>query len=139
MVVALVADLIFQSKIAGVAAHLGIEARFERSIAGARSAAESATGVLLDLTVDEGDSIELIRDLRQANPVLRIVGFFPHVQAELARQAREAGASQVLPRSRCTEQLAQILQGLAQESTASRPAPPSGDSSVADSDRESAI
>ena len=39
MVVALVADLIFQSRIAGAAEHLGVETRFERNFAAAAAAA----------------------------------------------------------------------------------------------------
>lgn len=113
MVVALVADLIFQSKIAGVADHLRIPTRFLRSTDELRDAAlHGVTGVLLDLTIDTDETMRLIELLRRAHPALPIIGFFPHVEADLARRARAAGADPVLPRSRFVEKLAEILRGL---------------------------
>lgn len=118
MVVALVADLIFQSKITGVADHLGLEVRIERTIAAARAAAVGATGVLVDLSADENGAIDLIQGLRQSDRAVRIIGFFPHVQAELARRARAAGADQVLTRSKFTESLPNILRTLSEPNPA---------------------
>lgn len=113
-IVALVSDLIFQSKISGVAAHLGIDVQIVRTCpAAAAAAAAGATGLLIDLSANEDETVGLIALLKQGNPSFPIIGFFPHVQAELARRARAAGADEVLPRSRFTENLAEILRGLA--------------------------
>jgi CheY-like chemotaxis protein len=124
-IVALVSDLIFQSKITGVAAHLGIRVQIVRSSPAALAAVSGAAGMLVDLSANEAETIDLITHVRQGNPFLPIVGFFPHVEADLARRARAAGATRVLPRSQFTENLAEILLEMASR----RPGPAPADAS----------
>jgi hypothetical protein len=40
---------------------------------------------------------------------VRMVGFLSHVQVDLAEQARAAGCDEVMPRSKFTQNLAEIL------------------------------
>ena len=47
---------------------------------------------------------------RQGNP-RRVIAFLSHVQTDLAERARAAGCSDVMPRSKFTQNLAEILRG----------------------------
>ncbi len=111
-IVALVSDLIFQSKIAATAAHLGVEVRTVRTAPAAVEALPSASALIVDLHAGDEPPLELIRQARSARPDLPVVAFLSHVQVELARQAKEAGAEQVLPRSAFTEKLPELLADL---------------------------
>lgn len=113
-IVAVVSDLIFESKVSGTAAAVGVRVRVVRSTAAALAAisAGDAAALIVDLTVAAGDPLALIRDASGAAPGLPILAFFPHVQAELGRAARAAGARTVV-RSKFTENLADILRELA--------------------------
>ena len=116
-VVALVADLIFASKIGGVAAHLQIPVEIVRTPEKVSERSETAAGVLLDFSIENLDGPSLIRQLKASRPNLEIIVFLPHVEVELAKQAREAGADQVLARAAFVSKLPRLLQDLAHPDT----------------------
>lgn len=124
MIVALVADLLFGSKISATADHLRLPVRIVRRVADVAALADAhgpdASGVILDLSAAPIDALcEQIRAIRAARPHVPVVGFVPHVQADIARAARDAGATRVLARSKFTSELADLLQEL----TGGGPAP----------------
>jgi CheY-like chemotaxis protein len=110
-VLALVDDLLFVSKIAETARHVGVEVRTVGTGAGlvAEAQAGSPALVIADLNA-RGGAIEAVGALRAAGCTAPVVGFLSHVQVDLAAKAQAAGFDQVLPRSKFTQQLAEILE-----------------------------
>ena len=64
--------------------------------------------ILVDLNA-KNEPLATIARLRATQKELPVVAFLSHVQTELARQAKAAGSTQVLPRSVFTQNLAEIL------------------------------
>jgi DNA-binding NarL/FixJ family response regulator len=109
-VLALVTDMIFQAKILETARQLGVSVRvaasgveFERALA-----SDAPPLAIVDLNAGDG-ALAAIKRLRAAGRDVRVVAFCSHVQTELARRARDAGADEVLPRSRFSKELGEIL------------------------------
>jgi len=65
--------------------------------------------VIIDLNARNQPLATLAR-VRATQKDLRVVAFLSHVQTELATEARAAGATDVMPRSAFTQNLATILQ-----------------------------
>lgn len=108
-VVALMDDLFFQMKVAETARHLGIELK----VAGTADALlpllePEPKLVVVDLNARSG-AIDAVQRLRATHPQLPVVAFLSHVQVDLAAQAQAAGCTQVMPRSRFTQNLPDIL------------------------------
>lgn len=116
-IVALVSDLIFQSRIQAVAAHLGLTVCCVRSAPAVDRLADQAAALILDLNADPS-VLELLARLR-SRPDLPMVGFLSHVQVELARRARQAGLERVMSRSAFTRRLPVLLRQLASPADAS--------------------
>jgi DNA-binding NarL/FixJ family response regulator len=55
------------------------------------------------------DGPEAVRRVKALRPELRVLGFLSHVQLELAEHAKAAGADEVMPRSRFSAHLPEIL------------------------------
>ena len=77
------------------------------------AAASSPKLVLVDLNARQG-ALEAVERLAAAGNAQKdgaqhIIAFLSHVQTELAEKARAAGCRQVLPRSKFTAELAEIL------------------------------
>lgn len=117
-IIALVEDLIFGSKIAGTAAALNIPVRVLRTPAAIGAAAEGAATLLLDMNVEPTTTLDLIRRVKSARPDVTIVAFASHVQTDLIRRTREAGADRVLSRSKFSEELPEILRDAARRPSA---------------------
>ncbi|MBZ5668803.1 MAG: response regulator [Acidobacteriia bacterium] len=122
IVVALVEDLLFLSKIRETAKAVGVTV-----IAGdTRSCVPSIleTGpqaILLDLNSRMLAAVDCVRALK-ADPATRqipIVGFVSHVQPDLIAAARAAGCDLVLARSAFSQQLPDLLRKLASEAAVS--------------------
>jgi CheY-like chemotaxis protein len=64
---------------------------------------------LLIVDLNARGSIEAIEQLRAAGIKLPVIAFFSHVQAELGERARAAGCEQVMPRSKFSRELPEIL------------------------------
>jgi PleD family two-component response regulator len=113
IVLAIVDDMFFASKIRATAEAVGVEVKFLRSIEKLiETAREVKPGlVVVDLhnskldPVDVATELKLNEDLRQ----VRLLGFFSHVHADLQRNAMAAGYDQVIPRSVFARDLGQIL------------------------------
>ena len=110
-VVALIDDLFFQMKVAETAKHVGVEFKVAGNADILHTMLEPPTKlVIVDLNA-KSDPVGTISRLRAAAHELPVVSFLSHVQRELAEQAKAAGATQVLPRSAFTQNLAAILAG----------------------------
>jgi CheY-like chemotaxis protein len=109
IVLAVVDDLIFQTKIEGAAGGRGVEVRFAKTMAQAREAGAEAVVVVVDLNLSSADALEVVRGMRERHPAAPIIGYGSHVQTELLAQARAAGCSTVLPRSVFVRQLPGLL------------------------------
>ena len=110
-VLALVDNLFFQAKMTETARRLGVALQTVSSgdALVAAAAAQAHRLVLVDLNARQG-AIEAVEKLRAAGHAQPIVGFLSHVQIELAEKARAAGCQEVLPRSKFSANLAEILQ-----------------------------
>src|SRR5579863_3640043 len=117
--IALIDDLFFLAKVHETAKHTGVTletaANGEQLL---KAAAESpAALVLVDLNARQGalDAVEQLCAASSAangpgNP-RRVIAFLSHVQMDLAERARAAGCTDVMPRSKFTQNLAEILRG----------------------------
>jgi CheY-like chemotaxis protein len=115
MVVALVDDLMFSSKIQGACRVAGVELTFVRQADAALATvrAGGATLLILDLERDTLDPLRVIRDVKSASDLgaLRIAAFVRHTNIDRIKAAREAGADLVLARSAFFPALPEILAG----------------------------
>jgi len=105
VVIVVVDDMFFASKIRAVAEALGVEISFPRNKDALIEKARQARVVLVDLHNQKMDPMELAKDLSG----MKLIGFFSHVEVELQRKAVEAGYAQVLPRSAVVRDLPKIL------------------------------
>ena len=105
--VALVADLIFASRVTG-AAGPGATVRVVRTPeALAEALADGADLALIDLEADGAH--EAIARCAAARPRPRTVAFGSHVRRDALEQARAAGADEALPRSAFVARLPALL------------------------------
>jgi CheY-like chemotaxis protein len=109
-VVALMDDLFFQMKVAETAKHLGVEFKVaaDGAVLGTMLGAPTKL-VIVDLNA-KSNPVATIAQARATEKELPVVAFLSHVQTELAAEARAAGATEVLPRSVFTQNLARILE-----------------------------
>ena len=119
-VIALVDDMFFISKIRETGKALGMVVMFPRTLDAFRAAVtdEMPKLIVVDLHNQKVNPIEVANELK-SNETLKaipLLGFFSHVQADLQRQAVQAGYDQVLPRSLFARDLANILAGEVRES-----------------------
>jgi CheY-like chemotaxis protein len=114
MVLALVDDLMFASKIRAAAAQIGVPVTFARSSASALANMREALPaiVILDLNNTRADPIGTVRSMKSdpALAAVRTVGFVSHVDAATIELARTAGVGEILARSAFTQQLGGILE-----------------------------
>ena len=109
-VVALMDDLFFQMKVAETAKHLGMEFKVAANGDVLAGMLEPPTKlVIIDLNARSQPVAALAR-VRAIRTDVRVVAFLSHVQTQLAAEARAAGATEVMPRSVFTQNLAAILQ-----------------------------
>ena len=113
MVLALVDDLMFSSKIKTAASQLGVTVTFARSSDAALSAMRerSPTLVILDLNNPRTDPLGTVAAMKRnpATASIRTVGYASHVQTDVIDAARQAGVDEVMARSAFTAKLAEIL------------------------------
>jgi PleD family two-component response regulator len=114
-VIAVVDDMFFVSKIRETGKALGMVVMFPRTFDAFRAAVteERPELILVDLHHVKVNPIELAKELKshEALKAIPLLGFFSHVQADLQRQAVQAGYDHVLPRSLFARDLANILAG----------------------------
>lgn len=109
-VVALVDDLFFLSKMLETAKQAGVEFKAAANASALLELMQptSPTLLIVDLNTRQG-GVEAIAQVRAAGYAGPVVAFLSHVQVELAERARLAGATEVLPRSKFTQDLAGIF------------------------------
>ena len=119
-------DLFFISKVTGTAASLGIEMRVaaEAQAAAELAGKESFQCIFIDLADDGLDVSEFFAGLKArmpdsnaplskappSNDPVPVVAFGSHVATARLQAARDAGCTDVLPRSRFSADLPEILQ-----------------------------
>jgi CheY-like chemotaxis protein len=111
VVIVVVDDMFFASKIRAVAEAVDVPISFPRNKDAVIEKAGEARLILVDLHHQKIDAVALARELK-ADEQLRsipIVGFFSHVEVELQRNALASGFDQVLPRSAFSRDLPKIL------------------------------
>jgi CheY-like chemotaxis protein len=113
VILAIVDDLMFTSKIKAAANQLGVTVAFARSSAAALTGmrANPPALVILDLNSARTDPLGTVEAMK-AEPALAAiptVGFVSHVQTDVIQAARHAGVDEVLARSAFTERLPDIL------------------------------
>jgi len=112
MLIAVVTDLIFSTKITGTAKALQkpyAVARTVEKLAEHLNAAPESPLVIIDLNSAGLDTVAAIRTAKSHPKNPRVIAFLSHVEVELAQQAREAGADQVMARSGFVNQLPALL------------------------------
>ena len=115
MVLVVVDDLLFSSKIRSAAEHLGEPIAFVRNRAEVVPALieKGARAVILDLDRQPLDPIGVIQEIRSRDDLahVRVLAFVRHTSAETIAQARQAGADVVLARSAFFPALPDLLTG----------------------------
>jgi DNA-binding NarL/FixJ family response regulator len=108
-IVAYMDDLFFQMKLAETAKHLGLEVKVASSAESLLQLLDPAPElVIVDLNA-RSQPLVAVQQLRNVQPRLRVIGFLSHVQTDLARQAQDAGLDEVMPRSKFSINLPDIL------------------------------
>jgi PleD family two-component response regulator len=113
MILAVLDDLMFTSKIKSAAGQLGVTVAFARSSDAALTSMRATTPslVILDLNNARTDPLGIVRAMKQDDALKSVptVGYASHVMVDLIEAARQAGVGEVLPRSAFTQRLADIL------------------------------
>jgi len=108
-VVAYMDDLFFQMKLAETAKHLGVEVKVASNPDSLLQLLEPIPAlVIVDLNA-KSSPLDAVQRLRAIQPDLRVIGFLSHVQTDLAATARFAGFDEIMPRSKFSMHLPQIL------------------------------
>jgi CheY-like chemotaxis protein len=116
MILVLIDDLLFRSKISGAAKMAGVELAVasspEAALEKARRTPPSA--ILIDLDSQRIRPFDLIRQLvvDPALAAIPTVGFVSHVRADLVRDARSAGIGDVMARGAFAASLPDLLRRL---------------------------
>lgn len=115
MILAVLDDLMFTSKIKTTARQLGVTVGFVRSAdaALAEMRKDPPTLVIFDLNNPRTDPLGIVTSMKQdpALSAVPTVGYASHVQTDVIQRARQAGVGDVMARSAFTEHLAEILSG----------------------------
>lgn len=113
MVLALVDDLLFRSKIKSTAAQSGVTVAFAGSAAAALTAMRANTPalVIFDLDSARADPLGTLAAMKGDAALASIptVGYVSHVHVDVINAARAAGVDDVLARSAFAVRLAELL------------------------------
>jgi len=114
----LTSDLVFPSRIAGVAAKLGATMETATTatalLANIKVGQSAETAVLLDLSMPGIDPRQVVVDLKALSaPPRAIIAFGPHVHEAKLAAARTAGCDLVLSRGQFDAQIGSILEQFA--------------------------
>ena len=115
MILAVLDDLMFSSKIKTAANHIGVDLRFSRSLEGAIETMRKnpPTLVIFDLNNTRIGPLAIVAAMKQDASLAGVptLGYASHVQTDVINAARQAGVGEVLARSAFTQQLGEILSG----------------------------
>jgi PleD family two-component response regulator len=113
MILAVLDDLMFSSKIKTAANQLGVALTFARSMDAALAAMrkEAPSLVIFDLNNARLDPLGIVAAMKADASLAAIptVGYASHVQTDVIDAARQAGVGEVLARSAFAMQLGDIL------------------------------
>ena len=113
VILAILDDLMFTSKIRAAAQHAGVTVTFARSAQSALDQMRSLTPslVIFDLNNPRTDPIGTITAMKADDTLATIptIGYVSHVDAETIAAARAAGADEVMARSAFVTELPDIL------------------------------
>jgi hypothetical protein len=101
-------DLMFRSKVHAAAERLGVELRLAPRGTPLSTAARELAGGIALVDLSEPGALDEIRQVKRDGKV-RVVGFLGHLEVDLARAAREAGADEVLSRGQLVQRLDEVL------------------------------
>jgi CheY-like chemotaxis protein len=109
-VLAFIDDIFFQSKLLETAKQVGVEVRTCSTPDALDSAMAKDTPnlVIVDLNA-RANPLDAVGRVQASGRQIPLIGFLSHVQRDLTEQARAAGCSEVIPRSKFTQNLATIL------------------------------
>lgn len=108
-VIAYMDDLFFQMKLAETAKHLGVEVKVASNPDSLLLLLDPLPKlVIVDLNA-RNQPLAAAERIRAVHPDLPLIGFLSHVQTDLAAQAKSAGFRDVMPRSKFTMHLPEIL------------------------------
>jgi DNA-binding NarL/FixJ family response regulator len=114
--VAVLDDMFFASKIKEAAKASGVDVEFiksEYALHGFNPSTPPSL-VIVDLANKSISPLDIIRLIKTSDKFgnARVIGYLPHVAKELAVRVLDAGYDQVLPRSKFSRELADILSGI---------------------------
>jgi PleD family two-component response regulator len=114
MILAVLDDLMFTSKIRTTASQLGVTVAFARSAEGALAEMRRTAPalVIFDLNNPRTQPLAIVGAMKADASLASIptLGYASHVQTDVIEAARAAGVQDVLARSAFTQQLPAILQ-----------------------------
>src|SRR5215471_1438431 len=114
MILAVLDDLMFTSKIRTTASQLGVTVAFARSAEGALAEMRKTAPalVIFDLNNPRTQPLAIVGAMKADASLASIptLGYASHVQTDIIEAARAAGVQDVLARSAFTQQLPAILQ-----------------------------
>jgi len=112
-IVAVLDDMFFASKIKEAAKSTGVNVEIFKNFTGLIESLTIAppTLIIVDLNSKKFNALDLIEELKSSQKlkIISTLGYLPHVQEELKKEAIEAGFDIVMPRSRFSRELEQIL------------------------------
>jgi len=108
-------DLLFSSKVESVCAKLGVETRTLTTFQDLRASLSVEPPNVLVINLDSlDDELGSLKDLIQKKP-LKTVGYYSHVNAKLAEEARKIGVDLVIPRgafaNKIQDTLSELMRG----------------------------
>jgi hypothetical protein len=109
-VVAFVPDLLFGSTVVAALAAAGHEPVLASDVDALRRELPGARALVIDLTYDVSERIELVRLVRPAG--VRTLAFYSHVETDVRDLGRKAGFDLVVPRSRMAREGATLVDRL---------------------------
>lgn len=109
-VLAFITDLFFQAKVGQTAQSVGVSFKIVSSLYKfLPELAAKPSLILLDLNAEGISASSLIAQIRARDPNIPIVAYGSHVQSDLLKRARQAGASEVILRSQLSRDLPVLL------------------------------
>jgi hypothetical protein len=120
-VVAFIPDLLFGSTVVGALTAAGHEPVLASDDDALRRELPSARALIVDLTYDAPERIELVRVARPAG--VRTLAFYSHVETDVRDLGVKAGYDLVIPRSRMAREGAALVDRLLAPATESTDPP----------------
>jgi DNA-binding NarL/FixJ family response regulator len=109
-VLALVADLMFDSRVRSTAQHCGVAATTVRTPRALTDSLDESSVELVIIDLDAHlESVQAVGTVRSRWPTIPVLAFGSHVNEALLQAARDAGAERVWPRSRFSASLDAVM------------------------------